>query len=290
MEIQQLRYVVALAQELHFLRASEKVYVTQPTLSQQVKKLEEELGTPLFERSNQFVKLTPAGEKFLPYAVSILDTVRNGMNVIQEDQKEIRGVVHLGVIPTICPYLVPEILPRIRKLEPLLQIQLYEETTSVLLEKIKEGKIDMGLLSLPLRDSNFSYQSIGKEPFFIALSSKHRFAQKKGIGLSDFKKERLLILQEGHCFSEQALSYCKQSRENQHVIFQGSSLTSVMKLAESNEGITLVPKMAVDKKRWPKLVFIPFSAPQPSREIGFAWRQSAHLNRAQKFLISQFSL
>ncbi len=285
MELQQLRYVVALAQEFNFQRASKKSHVSQPTLSQQIKKLEEELGTVLFERSPQQVKLTATGEKFLPYAVGILDTLQKGINAVAEDTREVSGRLRVGAIPTIGPYLLPQIIIQLKKTAPKVILELYEETTSILVEHLKDGKLDLCLLALPIQDSGIVSRSIGKEEFYLAVAKRHRLAAKKSVTSKDILSENLLILQEGHCFSDQALEYCHRSRQDGNVIFQGSSLTSVMKLAETENGITFVPKMAVNSHSNPELVFIPFKPPKPEREIGIIWRISAPLNRAHKLFM-----
>lgn len=285
MELQQLRYIVALSQERNFLRAAKRAHITQPTLSHQIKKLEQELGTPLFERSSHGVRLTAAGEKFIPYAISTIDNLEKALSELRGSTKDISGKIALGAIPTISPYLIPDIIIRLRKEAPRLSLTLYEETTSLLLDSIKAGKIDIGILSLPITDPGLVCSSIGKEEFFLAVSKKHALAKKKQITASEIKKERLLILQEGHCFADQALEYCRHRREDSQVIFQGSSLSSVLKLASIGEGLTLVPKMAVAVKENPSLAFVPFSSPKPSREIGIVWRITAPLTPAHHFFI-----
>ncbi len=289
MELQQLRYIVALSQERNFLRAAKRAHITQPTLSHQIKKLEEEIGTPLFERSSHGVRLTPAGEKFIPYAISTIDTLERGLSELQEETKNISGKIAIGAIPTISPYLIPDILIKLKKEAPLLSLELYEETTSTLLESLKAGKIDIGILSLPIHDPGIVSRSVGKEEFLLAVSKKHPLSKKKQVTSKIIKEEKLLILQEGHCFSDQALEFCKRLRQDTQIIFQGSSLTSVMKLASVGEGLTLVPKMAVNEKENPNLAFIPFSKPKPSREIGIVWRVTAPLGPSHRYLMDTIS-
>jgi len=285
MEIHQLRYIVALFQERNFLRAAKRVNITQPTLSHQIKKLEQEVGTPLFERSSRGVRLTPAGEKFIPYAMTALDQLTKGLTKIQEDAKDISGKVAIGVIPTISPYLLPEVLVKLRRAAPLLSLEFYEETTSSLLESLKAAKFDIGILSIPIHDAGIVSRSLGKEDFYLAVSKKNPLSKKRQVNTKDIKGERLLILQEGHCFSNQTLEYCKLLREDAQILFQGSSLTSVMKLAAAGEGVTFVPQMAVSKQENPNLAFIPFTTPRPTREIGIVWRVTAPLTLPHRFLI-----
>jgi len=286
MDLQQLRYIVALSQELHFLKAARRVNVSQPTLSQQIKKLEEELGVFLFERSPQQVKLTDSGEKFLPYAIQVLDSLEKGVGELQEETGEVTGRIRVAAIPTICPYLLPSVITKIRKKAPRLVLEIYEETTSVLVEHLKDGKLDLGILALPIPDPGIVSRTLGKETFYLAVSKNHPLAKKNTVRPKDIEKERLLVLQEGHCFRNQSLEFCKKQTDDIQVIFQGSSLTSVMKLASSGEGITFVPKMAADFKEYPDLKFIPFASPQPTRELGFVWRISAPLSSGHRLFMS----
>lgn len=279
MEIHQLRYLVALSQEKNFVRAARRVNITQPTLSQQVKKLEVELETPLFERSAHGVQLTRAGEKFLPYALATLDSLEKGIAEVREESGGLSGKISIGTLPTIGPYLLPDVLILLRKKAPRLRIELYEETTSVFVESLKAGKLDLGVISLPLPDASLVSRRLGREEFFLAASKEHPVSKRKEVTAKILKDEKLLILQEGHCFSDQALEFCQRLRNDAQIIFQGSSLTSVMKLAAVGEGLTLVPHMAASVRENPSLAFIPFSPPKPSREIGLVWRISAPLTR-----------
>ena len=285
MDIHQLHYMVALSQELHFQRAAQKAHVTQPTLSQGIKNLEGELGTSLFERSSHKVRITPDGERFLAHAVAALDHLQKGILEVQKNVADLEGNVRLGVIPTICPYLLPKVILRLKKDAPRLTLELYEETTSVLLDFLKSGKIDLGLLALPVKDRAVVEKGLASEPFYLAVAVQHRLAKKRKVTRKDLIGEKLLVLQEGHCFREQALDFCKAKGEDTHVIFQGSSLTSVLELATSGEGVTFVPAMAVHPAHHADLVYLPFSPVVPTREIGVIWRLTAPLSPTQRFLI-----
>lgn len=289
MELQQIRYFISLSQEKHFNRAAKRMHVTQPTLSQQIKKMEEEIGSPLFERSSQGVNLTPAGEQLLPHAIAMIDELERGITKIQEESGEITGTIRLAAIPTMAPYIFPPLIREIKHKAPDLKLQIFEETTSVSLDFMQQGKIDLGILSPPINEAGIVARTLGEEVFYVACAKSHPFAKKKHIKMSELKKEQMLILQEGHCFSDQALDYCKRSRHDDQVIFQGSSLTSVLNLAESGEGITLVPKMAIQPKMYPNLKFIPFANPAPKREIGVIWRVSAPLRPAHRLILETVS-
>lgn len=285
MDLQQIRYVVALADEKHFLRASQKVNISQPTLSQQIKKLEQELGTPLFERAPRRVRLTRSGERFLPYAREILNSLSRGVQDLQEDSGEIRGHVRLAVIPTICAYLIPSLIRDIQNTAPRLILELYEETTSTLLERLKEGETDLGILSGPIHEKGISSLTLGHEKFYLAVSRHHPLAARSRVHPKDLSAEKLLVLQEGHCFGAQSLEYCKRSVRNPQIIFKGSSLLSVMRLAAAGEGVTFVPAMAVAAGFHRDLKFIPFKSPEPTREITAVWRLSSPLLRSHQHLL-----
>lgn len=285
MDLQQLRYFVALSEEKHFQRAAQKTHVSQPTLSQQLKKLEIELGSPLLERTSRKIRLTPAGEKFLPYAVQVLDSAEKGREALQKDGGEITGRIRVAAIPTICPYLMPEVIPLIKKAAPKLVLELYEETTSVLLDHLKQGQIDLGVLSLPISERGIATRPLMKEKFYLAVSRKNPLASKKTVHPRDLANEKLLVLQEGHCFGSQSLEYCKTALKNPQVIFQGSGLLSVLKLAAANEGVTFAPEMALSSYKDARIHYVPFAAPEPTREIGLVWRLSMPLNRAHKLLM-----
>lgn len=285
MELQQLRYVSALARELHFLKAAEKSHVSQPTLSQQVKKLEDELGSPLFERSSRKVRLTAAGKKFLPYALETLAAAEKGISALQKEEGEVTGTVKLGAIPTMCPYLIPQLLPRLKKSAPKVVLELYEETTSSLLERLRGGEIDLGLLSPPVQERGISVLVLGKETFYLAVSKKHRLAKAGRIQPGELASERLLVLQEGHCFGGQSLDYCKRTQQNPQVIFRGSSLLSVLRLAAQGQGVTFAPQMAVRANTDRDLKFVPFASPEPVRQIGLVWRLTSPLSRAHKLVM-----
>ncbi len=285
MDLQQLRYVSALARELHFVRAARKMHVTQPTLSQQIKKLEDELGVRLFERSSKQVRLTPAGEKFLGSALSVLETLDKGIQALREDSGELLGEVRLSAIPTVGPYVLPEIITRVRKKAPRMKLQIYEETTAVLLESLKSGRVDLGLLALPVDGEGLVSKTIGRESFFLAVPKSHPLSERKEVVLRDLKDQDLLILQEGHCFGTQTLEFCKRTRTDDRVVFQGSSLLSVLGLAAAGEGVTLVPKMACSSSPSFGLKYIPFKKPSPGRDLGLLWRVTAPLTRTLRFVI-----
>jgi LysR family hydrogen peroxide-inducible transcriptional activator len=283
MDLQQLRYAVALHQERHFLKAARRAHVSQPTLSQQLKKLEKELGAPLFERSPRRVKPTAAGEAFIPKALAALESLENATEEVRRSAQEVSGRISVGAIPTIAPYVLPPVLKTLRQRAPKLTVEVHELTTSLLVEHLKEGLVDVGLLALPIEERSLVSRSLGREPFYLAAPAGHPLSRKKHLSPEDLQKEHLLILQEGHCFRNQSLEVCRLSAEDPRVIFQGSSLGSVLRMAASGEGVTLVPRMAVEPGGG--VVFRPFSSPAPARELGFLWRVTTPLGRAHKLFM-----
>lgn len=285
MDLQQLKYVIALGQELNFQRAAQRVHVTQPTLSQQLKKLEDEIGIPLFERTSHQVSFAEAGEKVFQCCNDVLSRLEEGLEEIRDNRGAIQGVLKVAAIPTISPYLMPQVLKEVRKKTAELTIELYEMITPNLIEALKQGKIDLGIISLPVDENSIVAKPLGKEKFLLACAKDNPLSKKKKISFRDLKNERLLILQEGHCFSEQALEFCKKSRKDTSVVFQGNSLSSVLNLAAIGEGVTFVPEMAYRKEGHVNLKFIHFSPPYPEREIALVWRVSTPLSQKHHFVM-----
>lgn len=287
MDLQQLRYVVALAREGNFQKAARTVGITQPTLSQQIKKLEEELGVYLFERSPRRVSLTQAGNQFVVRAQQALEVLEVGKNEIKQSKKSLEGTLRVAFIPTIGPYLLPPILKRLQKKAPNLHLKLSEETTNVLVDQLKSGRFDLGIISLPIGDPPLAERVLGEEEFLLAVSKSHPFANQASITVSSLKKERLLILKEGHCFRDQALEFCRRTQSDPQVIFEGSSLASVLNLVIAGIGVTLVPKIAAKPHLFPQLAFLPFRKPKPSRKIGAVWRMTALPSFCERFFLDE---
>lgn len=284
MKLHQLRYAVALSEELHFGRAAARCHVSQPTLSQAVHNLERELGRTLFERSSRKVSVTEAGRAFLPQAASVLEALSRAKSSVADRDGEISGTLRVGSIPTICPYVMPGVLLKLAADAPRLKVELHEETTSTLVGYLKTGRIDIGLLSLPIPERGLSTLELAEEPFRLAVGARHRLARQRSIDLKHVLGEQLLILQEGHCFGRQAMEFCKLSRHDPRVRFEGSSLTSVLRLAEAGAGVTFVPRMAVDPKAYPGLRFLDLT-PGPRRSLGVVWRVTSPLERAHQAFI-----
>lgn len=283
-ELTPIRSFLVLSQLLNFGKAAKVLGITQPSLSQQLKKLEAELKSPLFERSSHFVRLTAAGVAFLPKARKVLESYDEALQTVGHDKDQLTGVVRLAFIPTIGPYLLPKLIKVLRQKAPAIKLELYELTTTLLVEQIKQGAFDLGVLALPIQDAGLVSASLGKEEFVLAVSKSHPLAEKRQVRLGDLTKDDVFMLKEGHCFREQALEFCAHQSSNLKVAFEGSSLVSVMNLVSANLGITLVPQMATHNAS-KDLQFVRFATPRPHREIGLIWRMSYGLKAREKFLL-----
>lgn len=285
MEIHQLRYVLAVHREKHFGRAAQSVPISQPTLSQQIRKLERELDLRLFERSPHGVRTTPGGERFIAAAAEGLRALERAAAEIKEGSGVLAGPVRLGVIPTIAPYFLPPLFAALKREAPRVTLVFHELTTGLLVEAIKANRVDLGLLALPIEEPGLVARPFAVEPFYLAVAAGHPLAGKRKLRLADIASEPLLILQEGHCFRNQSLTFCKMSGRDPRVVFEGSGLESVMRLAATGAGVTFVPRLAARAAGIVGLQFIPFHPPEPQRTLGALWRGTLGLTKTQRFVV-----
>lgn len=273
MNIRDLKYLVAVADLCHFGKAAEACFVTQPALSMQIKKLEETLGVQLFERTNKSVMLTEIGKSMTQYARNILLNVEHMKEAARTMQDPFAGTLHIGVIPTLAPYLLPHILPELSALFPKLNMYLIEDTTDNLVKQLIEGKLDVALLALPLEDENLVATPLFAEAFYLLVSAQHPLSKAKKINVADLDEQTLLLLKDGHCLRNQALQVC----QNTHVInttnFQATSLETLKQMVAFNSGVTLMPKLACRAEEG--ISYIPFVTPSPKRTIGLICRGSS---------------
>ncbi|MDP1574115.1 MAG: LysR substrate-binding domain-containing protein [Coxiellaceae bacterium] len=271
--IRDLKYLIALADLGHFGKAADACFVSQPTLSTQLKKLEEELGVTLFERTNKHVLITPVGKLIADKARIILQHCEE-LKLLATNAKDIfSGTFRLGIIPTLGPYLLPHILKPIKKQLPKLELIVHENKTDAILLQLKNGDLDAVVLALPVTKDNLTVRELFCEPFCLALPKEHLLAKKKLVSLCDLKKETLLLLSEGHCFRNQALEACGLSSNPINTGFQATSLETLRQLVSANFGITLLPALSVHaSKNDAAIVMREFSNPIPSRRIGMLWR------------------
>jgi LysR family hydrogen peroxide-inducible transcriptional activator len=276
MNIRDLRYLVALADERHFGKAAERCYVSQPTLSAQIRKLEEYLGVPLVERQPRRVTLTEAGEKIVERARRLLLEADAIVELAKTDRDPLSGALRLALIPTVGPYLLPHVARRLRKELPRLKLMLYEYQTAPLLEKLRAGEIDMGVLALPVPLDGLEAEPLYDEPFTLAVPAGHRLAEQERVKVDDLKGETLLLLEDGHCLRDQALEVCSRVRVQEEQDYRATSLETLRQMVAAGHGVTLLPQLAAESPVGTArgLRAKPFVRPAPARTIGAVWRKS----------------
>ncbi|MFT4046004.1 MAG: LysR substrate-binding domain-containing protein [Solimonas sp.] len=280
MNLRDLKYLVALADHKHFGKAAAASFVSQPTLSTQIRKLEEELGVPLVERAPRKVMLTPAGRDAAERARRIVAEVEQMKEAARRSQDPEAGTVRLGVFPTLGPYLLPHVVPRIRERFPQLELLLVEEKSDVLLARLREGRLDAGLLALPVHDEQLHAEFLFEEPFLLAVPEKHPLARRDALKLDELSDQKLLLLEDGHCLREQALEVCRLSGANEKSEFRATSLETLRQMVAADVGITLLPTLAVKPPvaRSDNIHLLGFSDSHPSRRIAMLWRKSSAMH------------
>ena len=285
MEFHQLRYFCAVAELGSFSRAAEHSHVSQPSLSQQILKLEAELGARLFDRLGRSVRLTDAGKSFLPRARAVLRELEAARGDVSESKDSVSGHISVGVIPTVAPYFLPPVLAAFSKQYPDAAVSIIEEITPVLLERLRAGSLDLAILALPVRGHEFESLPLLTESFYAALPVRHRLARRKTIGLSDLRKEPFLLLRDGHCFRENAVAACDRARVSPRVVFESGQFSSLLGLVRAGVGVSLVPAMAVDSNH-SQLRFVCISDPHATRTIGALTLRGRSLSRAHHAFLS----
>jgi LysR family hydrogen peroxide-inducible transcriptional activator len=279
MNFRALQYFVKLAELKHFSKAADACFVSQPTLSTQIRKLEEELGVSLVERAPRKVMLTSVGEDIAHRARHILRDIEHVKDAARRSKDPETGNLKLGIFPTLAPYLLPHVIPVIRKRYPELRLQLAEEKTDVILNMLDQGRLDAGLLALPVEDHGMEVETLFEEPFVAAMPSSHPLSDKQAIGLADLEGEELLLLEEGHCLRQHALAVCELAGAHERVDFHATSMETLRQMVAANAGVTLLPVLSV-KPPVPSTANIalrPFESPAPSRTIALVWRSSSPL-------------
>lgn len=276
MTLTELKYIVALARERHFGRAAEKCFVSQPTLSVAVKKLEDELGAILFERGQNEVRTTPVGEQIVAQAERVLSEANRVKELADAAGDPLAGPLRLGAIYTIGPYLLPKLVPLIKQRAPKMPLMIEENFTDRLLESLKRGDLDVAVLALPIAEPGLVAQPVYDETFRVLVPTAHGWAKKKNVTPGELIGEPLLMLGRGNCFRDQVLDLCSAAGEGGPQVLEGSSLETIRHMVASGVGITVMPATAVDTlpKTDPLLRVRPFAEPQPSRRVGLVWRAS----------------
>jgi LysR family hydrogen peroxide-inducible transcriptional activator len=275
--IRQLEYALAVSEALSFRRAAERCHVSQPALSAQIRELESALGVRLFERDRRKVLVTEAGQEVMLRARAVLLAMDELVGTAELREDPLTGVLRMGVIPTVAPYLLPRVLPRVRKRHPRLRLLLVEDQTSHLVRRLSEGELDLLLLALEADLGEAETLPLFKDTFLLAAPPGHALAGRRSIRESDLAGEQVLLLEDGHCLRDQALSVCKAGGATERQDFRASSLSTLIQMVAHGIGVTLVPAMAGDGPSPPRsqLRLVPFSRPQPYRTIGFAWRKTS---------------
>lgn len=275
MTLNELRYVVAVAQERSFRRAAEKSFVTQPALSLAIQKLEEELGVQIFERSKTEVSVTPLGHQVVEQAQRVLEEAAKIREIALQGKDPLVGKLALGTIYTVGPYLLPHLIPALHKLAPDMPLEIEENTTAQLDTLLRSGKLDLIIIALPFGDASIATLPLYDEAFVVAMPHDHPWAQRDAIKPRELSKERVLLLNSGHCFSNQVVEVCSQLAKKTEDVQQGNSLETIRGMVASGLGITVLPVTAcADRFHTGLIRTVPFSDPAPSRRVALAWRKS----------------
>ncbi|MGH8371635.1 MAG: LysR substrate-binding domain-containing protein [Gammaproteobacteria bacterium] len=279
MNLRDLQYLSALAEHRHFGRAAEACFVSQPTLSTQIRKLEEELGVVLVERGARQVILTEAGKAVLARAHGVLDGAEDIRQIARKLSDPSARTVRLGIFPTLGPYLLPQVLPGIRKRFPKLELLLVEEKTEEILTRLREGRLDAVIVALPVSDEGLHSEFLFEEPFLLAVPEKHPLAKRAAVTMDDLQDQDLLLLEEGHCLRDQALEVCHLGGAHERPGFRATSLETLRYMVAGGTGITLIPALATKPPvaQVEGLQLVRFRGSPPSRRLAMLWRESSPL-------------
>jgi LysR family hydrogen peroxide-inducible transcriptional activator len=284
MEVNQLRYVCAIADTGNFSRAAERCRIAQPSLSQQVQKLEDDLGVKLFDRLGRSIRLTEAGRAFIPRARAILEQLDAARSSAADKNADLRGNVTVGVIPTVAPYLMPAYTASFAKKFPDAKLRIIEETTSVLVEGLRDLSIDVAILALPLRHKDLELFPIRTEPLFAVLKKNHPRARAKSLALKDLRGESFVMLRDGHCFRDLSLDTCTRARITPNIAFESGQFSSLLGMVAAGIGVSLVPEMAIDRNA--NCRYVRLSDAQATRTIVAAVVRGRSFNRVQQAFVS----
>jgi LysR family hydrogen peroxide-inducible transcriptional activator len=279
MELHQLRYFCAIADSGSFSRAAQQTHVSQPSLSQQIRKLEDELGARLFDRLGRTVRLTELGRGFLPRARAILRDLEAARSDVVERKASISGAVSVGVIPTIAPYFLPPVLATFSRKFPQARVTVTEEITPLLLERLRGGNIDVAIVALPLHVKGHEFETVPlfNEKLYAVLPKRHALADRHALSLKELQSEPFLLLRDGHCFRETAVAACKRARVSPQIIFESGQFSSILSMVTAGLGVSIVPAMALEKR--PRCRFVPLADERAARTIGAVTLKGSSLTR-----------
>ncbi|KQV99558.1 LysR substrate-binding domain-containing protein [Rhizobacter sp. Root1221] len=280
MTLTELRYIVAVARERHFGRAAEACFVSQPTLSVAIKKLEDELEVKLFERGANEITVTPLGEEIVRQAQTVIEGAAGIKETAKRGKDPVSGPLRLGVIYTIGPYLLPDLVKHAIDRVPQMPLMLQENFTAKLLDMLRTGDLDCAIMAEPFPDTGLAVAPLYDEPFMVAVPKTHALAKRKHVSAEELKQETMLLLGTGHCFRDHVLEVCPEyarfssDAEGIRKSFEGSSLETIKYMVASGMGVTVVPQLSVPKDTQPHVRYVAFSAPVPTRRVVLAWRRT----------------
>jgi len=280
MEIHQLRYLVAVAEEGSFSRAAAKVRVAQPSLSQQIRKLEAEVGQPLFDRLPRSVVLTEAGRCLIDYARQILASIGDARRCVDEFKNEVAGRLAVGAIPTIAPYVLPELVGKFQKHYPEVTLEIVEDVTDGIARRVEAGELDVALASTCQQAPTLRRESLGSEPLLALVPKGHPLAKKTLVAMDDLKSQRFLLLHEMHCLSQQVNHLLAARRLRPEIALAGSQLGTIANMVAAAIGVSIVPQMMVKHQATPGCVSLPFAPPVPERELNLLYNPLRFQNKA----------
>lgn len=274
MTLNELRFIVAVAQERNFRRAAEKVFISQPALSLAIRKLEDELGLKIFERGRNEVSPTPMGSAIVEQAQRVLEEAERIREIAALGKNQLATPLRIGIIHSVGPYLLPDLVPALKKVAPQMALEVEENITANLEALLRNGKLDVIVVALPFGDGNILTQPLYDEPFEVVVNSAHRWAGRRSIKPAELAQEKVLLLDSGHCYSNQVAEACPDSRKGNDVQ-HGTSLETIRNMVASGLGITVLPASANSARYRSKLLnVVPFTKPAPARRIALAWRKS----------------
>lgn len=274
MNLRDLKYLVVVSETRSFVKAAQQCFVSQPTLSTQIKKIEQELGVLLFERTNKKVMVTTVGRDIIESAQAVLDEVERMKRIAANATDPFAGDLRLGAFPSLASYLFPDTVMTIKQSLPNIKLILIEEKTHVLIEQLASGEIDAAFLSLPLKEEFLESAPLFDDAFELAVAVDHSFASKRYVEPTELQDQPLLLLDEGHCMRDQALQFCQWSGAAEHLGVRAASLETLRQMVIAGTGMTLIPEIA-SKQPVDAIRYIPFSEPKPKRTIGLVWRKSS---------------
>ena len=280
MTLTELKYIVAVAREKHFGRAAEACFVSQPTLSVAIKKLEEELDVKIFERGTSEVSVTALGEQIVRQAQQVIEQAAAIKEIAKRGKDPVSGPLRLGIIYTIGPYLLPDLVRQAIERVPQMPLMLQENFTVKLLEMLRTGELNCAIMAEPFPDTGLAVAPLYDEPFMAAVPTGHALARRKHISAEELKQETMLLLGTGHCFRDHVLEVCPEyarfasDAEGIRKSFEGSSLETIKYMVASGMGVTVVPQLSVPREAQPHIKYIKFSAPVPTRRVVLAWRRT----------------